>query len=106
MALGWGLLLAGAPVAQRQRVATRVALAAIPILLCLVLAQVYLPAYGHFGSLLWAKLRFLNVRPEDPAKLTFEQRILWAPALNSTSWVLLWEWFPFLLVLTAVAGWL
>ncbi len=105
MALGWGLLLAGAPVAQRQRVATRVALAAIPILLCLVLAQVYLPAYGHFGSLLWAKLRFLNVRPEDPAKLTFEQRILWAPALNSTSWVLLWEWFPFLLVLTAVAGW-
>ena len=105
MALGWGLLLAGAPIAQRQRIATRVALAAIPILLCLVFAQVYLPAYGHFGSLLWAKLRFLNVRPEDPAKLTFEQRILWAPALNSTSWALLWEWFPFLLVLTAVAGW-
>ncbi len=105
MMLGWGMLLAGAPVAQRQRMATRIVLGAAPVLLGLVLAQYYLPAYGHFGSLLWAKLRFLNIRPADPAKLTFEQRILWAPALNSTSWALLWQWFPFLLVLTAGAVW-
>ena len=105
MALGWGGLLAGAPLAQRQRLATRIALALVPILLCLALSYLYLPSYSHFGSLLWAKLRFLNVRPDDPARLTFEQRILWAPALNSTSWALLWEWFPFLLVLTAIAVW-
>ncbi|HRT05282.1 MAG TPA: hypothetical protein P5204_06250 [Kiritimatiellia bacterium] len=105
LALGWGTLLAGAPVAQRQRTATRVVLALLPVAGCLALAHFYLPAYGHFGSLLWAKLRFFNVRPENPALLTFEQRILWAPALNSTSWALLWEWFPFLLVLTAVAVW-
>ncbi len=105
LALGWGALLAGAPVAQRQRTATRVVLGALPVLGCLALAHVYLPAYGHFGSLLWAKLRFFNVRPVDPARLTFEQRILWVPALNSTSWALLWEWFPFLLVLTAGAVW-
>ncbi len=105
MALGWGMLLAGAPVAQRQRLATRIALALVPIAICLLLSRWYLPSYGHFGSLLWAKLRFFNVRPVDPAALTFEQRILWAPALNSTSWALLWEWFPFLLVLTAIAVW-
>jgi hypothetical protein len=103
LGLGWGVFLAGAPVAQRQRLATRMVLAAIPLLLCLALAHFYLPAYGHFASLLVAKLRHLNIRPAKPALLTFDQRILWVPALNSTSWALLWEWFPFLLVLTAIA---
>jgi hypothetical protein len=42
-------------------------------------------SYGHFGSLLWAKLRFRNVRPVDPKLLTFDQRILWTPALHSLS---------------------
>ena len=105
MGLGWGLLLAGAPLAQRQRLATRLVLGLAPLVLCLALAHVLLPSYGHFGSLLLAKLRFLNVRPEIPALLTFEQRILWVPALNSTSWKLLWRWFPALLVLTAWAVW-
>ena len=104
MGLGWGVLLAGAPVAQRQRAATRAVLALAPLLLGLALSRLYLPSYGHFASLLWAKLRFLNVRPEDPARLTFDQRILWVPALNSTSWAMLWRWFPALLVLTAAAG--
>ncbi len=105
MGLGWGMLLAGAPVAQRQRMATRVVLVLLPLLAVLALSAFYLPSYSHFASLLWAKLRFFNIRPDDPSQLTFEQRILWAPALNSTSWALLWEWFPFLLVLTAVAVW-
>ena len=100
MALGWGVLLAGAPVAQRQRMATRIVLVLIPILGLAAVSRIYLPSYGHFASLLWAKLRFWNVRPEDPALLTFTQRILWAPALNSTTWNLLWQWFPALLVLT------
>ena len=105
MGLGWAALLAGAPAAQRQRRATRFVLAALPVVALTAAANLYLPAYGHFASLLWAKLRFFNIRPEDPALLTFEQRILWAPALNSTSWTLLWQWFPALLVLTAGAVW-
>ena len=105
MALGWGMLLAGAPLAQRQSLATRVILGLAPVLLCLALAQFYLPSYSHFASLLLAKIRFLNIRPADPALLTFEQRILWVPALHSTSWSLAWTWFPALLVLTAAAGW-
>lgn len=105
MALGWGGVLAAAPVAQRQRGATRLILGLLPLLLVSLWASLYLPAYGHFGSLLWAKLRFVNIRPTDPALLTFAQRILWAPALNSTSWLLLWQWFPALLVLTFLAIW-
>ncbi len=104
MALGWALLFAGAPVAQRQRMVTRVLLSLIPILVFLILGSFFLPSYSHFASLLVAKLRFLNIRPEDPARLTFDQRILWVPALNSTSWEMVWRWFPLLLVLTAGAG--
>ena len=104
MALGWGLLLAGAPVAQRQQTATRIVLAAIPVVAFWGLSGLYLPSYDHFASLLWAKLRFFNVRPEDPSRLTFDQRILWVPALHSTNWYLFWQWFPALLVLTAIAG--
>lgn len=51
-------------------------------------------SYGHFLDLLVAKIRFLNVRPTDPSLLTFAQRILWTPALNSTSSALLCQWFP------------
>ena len=104
MALGWGLLLAGAPLAQRQRTATRIVLALLPVGLSLLLSRFYFPSYDHFASLLAAKLRFFNIRPEDPARLTFDQRILWVPALNSTSWRAVWQWFPFLLVLTVAAG--
>lgn len=105
MGLGWGMLLAGAPLAQRQRRATRWILGLAPLALCLLFSRLFLPAYGHFTSLLWAKLRFFNIRPDIPAQLTFDQRILWVPALHSTSWTLLWRWFPSLLVLTAAASW-
>lgn len=39
--------------------------------------------YEHFSELVWAKLRFMNVKPEDPAKLSFNARVLWTPALHS-----------------------
>jgi hypothetical protein len=105
MALGWAVLLAGAPMAQRQRKTTRVVLALIPIGILLACAHLFFPSYSHFASLFWAKLRFFNMRPLDPALLTFDQRILWVPALNSTSWHLLWKWFPCLLLLTGAAIW-
>jgi len=105
MGLGWGLLLAGAPAAQRQRWITRLILALLPLGAGFAFSHIYLPAYSHFTSLLWAKLRFFNIRPENPALLTFDQRILWVPALHSTSWAMLWKWFPCLLLLTTAAIW-
>ncbi len=105
MGLGWGMLLAGAPASQRRGLPVRLVLGLAPLAILLTWSHLYLPAYGHFTSLLWAKLRFLNIRPADPAQLTFEQRILWVPALHSTSWRMIWLWFPALLVLTAIASW-
>ncbi|MBQ7251728.1 MAG: hypothetical protein IJS32_03900 [Kiritimatiellae bacterium] len=54
----------------------------------------YAGSYGHFASLLWAKLRFHNVRPADPKLLTFDQRILWTPALHSLTGRLLRSFAP------------
>ena len=42
-------------------------------------------AYEHFWALLKAKIRFLNVKPANPALLDFDSRMLWTPALHSAS---------------------
>ena len=51
--------------------------------------------YSHFGSLLWAKIRYLNVKPMDPSRLDYLQSIMWTPALNSTTWDLTKAYFLF-----------
>ncbi len=63
----------------------------------------YGQSYSHFGALLWAKLRFFNVKPADPALLNFDQRILWVPALNSATPEMVRLLFPFILYLTIPA---
>jgi MFS family permease len=72
----------------------------------LVLTVVSVPgaSYGHFGELMWAKLRYLNHKPEDPGLLTFEQRIMWVPALHSATWALQRMLFPVMLYLTLPAA--
>lgn len=59
--------------------------------------------YGHFGRLIWAKIRFLNLKPADPSLLDFDQRIMWTPALHSATGRLVLQLFPFLLALTLAA---
>ncbi len=61
---------------------------------------VYQDSYGHFMSLLWAKLRFLNHKPLDPSRLNFEQRILWVPALESGGWRLTFTLMPVMLLMS------
>ena len=51
-------------------------------------------SYGHFFELLQAKLLFGNVKPLDPSLLTFDQRIMWTPALHSATWALTEDLFP------------
>jgi len=91
------------PAAGRQRLGWLL-LALLPVLAALGLGQAYHAAYGHFGELLWAKLRFLNVKPEDPALLTFNQRIMWVPALHSANFRLTFMLFPAILVLSLAAA--
>lgn len=53
--------------------------------------------YSHFGELLVAKLVHLNQKPLDPGRLTYIQRIMWTPALNSSTWGLTKHFFPLFL---------
>ena len=78
-------------------------LALLPLVFGLFVARTYGAAYGHFGELLAAKLRFLNVKPDDPALLTFNQRILWVPALHSATWQLTFTLFPAILAASCLA---
>jgi hypothetical protein len=64
----------------------------------------YGETYSHFIELLWAKLRFLNHKPADPALLTFDQRILWTAPLNSATFLLTAALFPVTLCLSVLAG--
>ncbi len=106
---GLGLLvrraLARRAVSLRPAAARMLTLAALlaPLLLAGVAGNIYTGSYGHFGELLWAKLRFLNHKPADPARLTFNQRIMWVPALHSANMELAVELFPGILVLTLLA---
>lgn len=67
----------------------------VAALLLLGLTGAYGASYNHFAELLWAKIRFLNVKPEDPGLLTFYQRVMWTPALHSATWPLTTWMFPF-----------
>jgi hypothetical protein len=64
----------------------------------------YFDHYGHFAELLAAKIAHLNVKPEDPALLTFAQRILWTPALDSADFFLARTFFPYLGPLAALSA--
>lgn len=104
MGLALATLLAGVPALQkRNRWGWRTGAALLTGGGLVAGGRLFAASYSHFGSLLMAKLRFMNQRPLNPAELTFDQRILWAPALNSTAWESVWEWFPALLVASAIA---
>ncbi|MFH0952969.1 MAG: hypothetical protein V1873_01425 [Verrucomicrobiota bacterium] len=78
-------------------------IALLPVVLGWVLPTSFHDSYGHFSELLWAKIRFLNRKPDDPARLTFDQRIMWVPALHSANWALTRMLFPAMLWLNLAA---
>ena len=67
------------------------------------LGKLFVENYSHFGELLFAKIRFLNEKPLDPSLLTYSQRIMWTPALNSSTWQLTKAYFPLTLYLLGLA---
>ncbi|MBU0679776.1 MAG: C-mannosyltransferase dpy-19 family protein [Verrucomicrobia bacterium] len=79
------------------------ALIMFPVVVSFLLPSDYGSSYGHFAQLLTAKLRFVNQKPVDPSLLTFTQKIMWVPALHSSSWPLTWMLAPFILPLTLIA---
>ncbi|MBI1869835.1 MAG: hypothetical protein HYS07_01420 [Chlamydiae bacterium] len=63
----------------------------------------YLPIYNHMIELIFYKIKFLNIKPENPSLLPFDIRLLWTPALQSLSFDHLKSLVPaFLLGLAAI----
>ncbi|MCC5842714.1 MAG: hypothetical protein JJU05_00545 [Verrucomicrobia bacterium] len=62
-----------------------------------LIGRVFVTNYSHFGELFWAKLVHLNQKPYDPSVLSYAQRIMWTPALNSSTWLLTKSYFPVIL---------
>lgn len=60
----------------------------------------YVSHYSHFSDLTAAKLKFNNIKPLDPEKLTYDARIMWTPAMHSADWKLLITYFPSIGVIT------
>lgn len=47
--------------------------------------------YAHVYQLFLYKLRFLGVKPDDPAMLSQEARLLWEGAFNTAEWAEFWR---------------
>ena len=54
----------------------------------------YVSHYSHFSDLTAAKLKFNNVKPQNPDKLTYNARMMWTPAMHSADWKILATYFP------------
>ncbi len=106
MALSYGLILAWIVRRLSGRRHTWICggLILLPVLLLWLLPSSYHVSYSHFAHLLWAKIRFLNQKPADPARLDFDQRIMWVPALHSANWALTKTLFPAMLPLVLLAA--
>jgi hypothetical protein len=61
--------------------------------------------YAHVYQLFFYKLRYLGVKPADPAALPWEARLLWEGAFNTATWREWWRSLMWCLPLAMMAGW-
>lgn len=78
----------------RAGAATGVMLILYGIWLFAVNTPEYASNYSHFSEAMNAKLAFWNVKPLDPAKLSYDARILWTPSMTSATWESANTFFP------------
>lgn len=64
----------------------------------------YASHYSHFSELTKAKLKFNNVKPRNPAKLSYDARIMWTPAMHSADRKIIATLFPAPILLTGTKG--
>lgn len=102
--LVYGVILQAGLLRNRSfRTPVRCLVALLPLGAYLLIPHTYGESYGHFTELLRAKVQYLNTKPADPSLLTFNQRIMWVPALDSSTWPLTRMLFPAILPLVLVS---
>lgn len=84
---------------EGRRSLLRWLLPVLPLLVLMLIPHGYEENYQHFSSLLKAKILFLNQKPADPSLLTYTQRIMWTPQLDSATWRFTFMMFKFSLYL-------
>lgn len=88
---------------KRRRIISLAALGGLALLwFGLTVNSTFAGNYGHFAELVSAKIRYLNVKPKDPAKLSFNARVLWTPALHSAGFRDVLQYFPGALWMTGI----
>lgn len=60
-------------------------LAGAAVLVGLSLLKAGSGAYGHAYALIWSKIRFVGIRPADPAQLPLDARIFWMGPYQTTT---------------------
>lgn len=68
-----------------------------------LLGRLFVTHYSHFGELFLAKIIHINRKPMEPGLLSYAQRIMWTPQLNSSDWTLTNAYFPVSLVMLLIA---
>lgn len=64
----------------------------------------YASHYSHFSELTKAKIKFNNVKPRNPALLSYDARIMWTPAMHSADRKIIATLFPAPILLTGKKG--
>ena len=74
----------------KRALATFLGSAAVFVAISLLLQKSY-GEYAHVYQLFFYKLRFLGVKPENPAALPWDARCLWEGAFNTAEWREFWR---------------
>jgi len=90
MVIGYALVLVYAISSAKFLQSKRLKRAAVLILVLAAIVIVprvsgYGSRYSHFGDLVKAKIKYVNVKPTQPEKLSYNARIMWTPALHSAT---------------------
>ena len=79
---------------------------AVSLVICLLLGALLQRSYGeyaHVYALFFYKLRFLGTKPDNPAALPWEARLLWEGAFNTATATEFWHSLGLCLPLSALA---
>ena len=56
------------------------------VLIAHSIGAAHVERYSHVYRLMWDKIRFLGIKPADPARMSFESRVMWTSSFLSPTW--------------------
>ncbi len=109
MLVGYGLLAAHL-IGERLRLSTPARLGiliGLPVLAHIILSSLVgenYRAYSHAFDVIYYKLRFGLVKPDDPTLMNYDARGMWSSSFRSPTFASIWTMFSTLLVVSGAAA--